>query len=243
MSRRRWIADQVSGDRAYLLGRNAEHLARALRVRVGQEFEVSTGDAVRLGRVVQVGDERVEFELGEVVPQKEAARVTLLLAIFKFDRMDWAIEKATELGVREIVPVIARRTGPHLASAAAKRVERWRRIAHEAAQQSRRVSPPEIAAPQPLKSALPVDSELRILLSESERGQTLKQAIDGNWKMELGTSLALGVGPEGGWTSEELAAFNAAGWISASLGNSILRAETAAIAALAIALSELTKQP
>jgi 16S rRNA (uracil1498-N3)-methyltransferase len=239
MSRRRWIADEVSGDRASLLGRNAEHLARALRVRIGQEFEVSTGDSVRLGRVVQVEDQRVEFELGETLPQKEPARVTLLLAIFKFDRMEWAIEKATELGAAEIVPVISGRTDRRLASAATARVERWRRIAHEAAQQSRRVLPPEIAAPQPLKSALSVESELRILLCESERGTTLKQAIDGNWKLEFGNSVALGVGPEGGWTADELSAFTTAGWISASLGDSILRAETAAIAALSVAMSEL----
>ena len=241
MTRRRWIADEVSGARARLLGRNAEHLARALRVRVGQEYEVSTGDAVRLGRVVHVGDDRVEFELGELVPQKEPARITLLLAIFKFDRMEWAIEKATELGTAAIVPVIARRTEPHLAAAAGKRVERWRRIAREAAQQSRRMAPPEIAAPQRLESALAVPSELRILLSESERNLTLKQAIDGNWKLEFGTSIALGIGPEGGWTADELSAFNAANWISASLGNTILRAETAAIAALAITVSEVEK--
>ncbi|MBZ5566891.1 MAG: 16S rRNA (uracil(1498)-N(3))-methyltransferase [Acidobacteriia bacterium] len=239
MSRRRWIADEVSGNRAFLFDRNAEHLARALRVRVGQQFEVSTGDAVRLGRVVHVADDRVEFELGERMAQKEPARITLLLAIFKFDRMEWAIEKATELGASEIVPVIARRTDVHLASAAGKRVARWRRIAHEAAQQSRRVSPPEIATPLALQSALAVESERRILLSESECGITLKQAIDGNRRLEFGNSLALAVGPEGGWTADEIAAATVTGWTAASLGYTILRAETAAIAALAIASSEL----
>ena len=209
MSRRRWIADQVSGDRAALLGRNAEHLARSLRVQVGQEFEVSTGQSVRMGRVVRVADDRVEFDLGAVIPQKEAARVTLLLAIFKFDRMEWAIEKTTELGAAAIMPVVARRTDPRLAAAAVKRVERWRRVAHEAAQQSRRMTPPEIAAPQTMNSVLDVRSELRILLSESEHGLTLREAIEGNWKLEFGNSLALAVGPEGGWAAEELAAFSA----------------------------------
>ena len=118
MTRRRWIADQVSGDRAYLLGGNAEHLARVLRARAGQEFEISTGYEVRLGRVLQVADERVEFLLSEVVPQSGRAQVSLLLAVFKFDRMEWAIEKATELGAAEIVPVIARRTAAQLARAA-----------------------------------------------------------------------------------------------------------------------------
>ncbi|MGZ4822645.1 MAG: RsmE family RNA methyltransferase [Terriglobales bacterium] len=240
MTRRRWLADQVSGDRAFLLGRNAEHLARVLRARAGQEFEISTGDEVRLGRVLQVAEDRVEFSLGEVVPQREASRVSLLLAVFKFDRMEWAIEKATELGAAEIIPVIARRTEAHLAKAAGKRAERWRRIAHEAAQQSRRIAPPNIHDPQPLKSALTLSADLRIVLAENESAVSLKDALTGNRKLETGNSVFLAIGPEGGWTDEELSAFAAAGWTSASLGPTILRAETAAIAALAIALAELS---
>ncbi len=239
MTRRRWIADQVSGDRASLLGGNAEHLARVLRARVGQEFEISSGDRVRLGRIVSIVDDRVDFELGADLPQTESACVALLLAIFKFDRMEWAIEKATELGAASIVPVIARRTERHLAAAAAKRVERWRRIAHEAAQQSRRATPPDIANPQPLESALTTAADLRIVLAESERSLTLKQALQaGNWQRTTGNCL-LAIGPEGGWASDELAAFSAAGWTAASLGNTILRAETATIAALAITFAEL----
>ncbi|MGZ4820909.1 MAG: RsmE family RNA methyltransferase [Terriglobales bacterium] len=246
MTRRRWIADQVSGERAILLGRNAEHLARSVRVRVGQEFEVSTGESVRLGRVVHVADDRVEFELGDRVPQEEVTRLTLLLAVFKFDRMEWAIEKATELGVAAILPVLARRTETHLASAAAKRVERWRRIVHEAAQQSRRIAPPEVVTPQPLKGALTLPADLRIMLAETEAGLSLRQALaqDSLPKASSTTgggplTVALAVGPEGGWAPDELAAFKAAGWTSASLGRTILRAETAAIVALAIALSEI----
>ncbi len=240
MTRRRWIADQVSGERAFLLGRNAEHLARVLRARPGQEFEISTGETVRLGRVVGVADDRVEFELGEAIPQSGTARITLLLAVFKFDRMEWAIEKATELGAARILPVIARRTEPHLASAATRRVERWRRIAHQAAQQSRRASPPEIAEPVPLASALSQQSQVGIVLAENEHGRTLKQVLAANSDLSTGNSqLFLAIGPEGGWTAGELSAFAAAGWTSASIGQTILRAETAAIAALAIAMSEL----
>ena len=92
-------------------------------------------------------DERVEFVLGEEVGT--AARrfpVTLLLAVFKFDRMEWAIEKCTELNVTDIVPVIARRTEKHLAQAAEKRVERWRRIARERPAVADACRLPEIAA-------------------------------------------------------------------------------------------------
>ena len=104
--------------------------------------------------VASVNDDRVEFTLGDEVAACAVVPITLLLAIFKFDRMEWAIEKCTELNVTTIIPVVARRTEKHLAVAAAKRVERWRRIAREAAEQSRRASPPEISEPVKLADAL-----------------------------------------------------------------------------------------
>jgi len=235
MTRRRWIADRVTGDRAFLTGNNAVHLARVLRVRIGQEFEISTGVDVRLGRVVSIADDSVEFELGELFDQAHIAPIILFLAVFKFDRMEWAIEKATELGVAAIVPVLCRRTDAHLVSSAAKRVERWRRIAHEAAQQSRRVAPPDVAAPAKLNEAIAhATGELKIVLSENEKNLSLKDALSQPTTSDQRPATTLAVGPEGGWTSEELAAFAQAGWTAASLGPKILRAETAAVAALAI---------
>ena len=91
MTRRRWIADQVIGDRALLLGEHAAHLVRVLRARLGQEFEISTGESVRRGRISRIAEERVEFTLGAELPQAVEAPVILLLAIFKFDRMEWAL--------------------------------------------------------------------------------------------------------------------------------------------------------
>ena len=237
MTRRRWIADEFSADRAALTGAHAEHLTRVLRARVGQEFDIVTGEAVRRGRVVSVSQDRVEFELGEDLPAAQSANVTvtMLLAIFKFDRMEWAIEKCTELGVARIVPVIAQRTDSHLAAAAFKRAERWRRIALQAAEQSRRAHPPEIAAPIGLKEAAALAGSLRILLAESEQQTQLRDLLG----PEAGEVL-LAIGPEGGWTQDELESFRDAGWIPASLGSTILRAETAAIAAAAITIAELT---
>ncbi len=233
MTRRRWIADEFSDTHAALTGAHAAHLARTLRAQVGQEFEVSCGDRVRRAVVESVRDDRVDFSLGVDVPVRVASPVTLLLAIFKFDRMEWAIEKCTELNVATMVPVIARRMEKHLAAAADKRVERWRRIAREAAQQSRRVAPPEIADPVKLSEALAsLTADAKIVLAESEHQITLDEIVRA--REHIG-SLALAVGPEGGWTSEELQEFASAGWIAASLGETILRAETAAIAAVAIA--------
>src|SRR5208337_1781464 len=154
MTRRRWIADEFSHDRAALTGEHAAHLSRTLRARVGQEFEVACGDRVRRATVASVSDDRVEFALGEEVTASAVVPITLLLAIFKFDRMEWAIEKCTELNVNRIIPVVARRTEKHLALAAAKRVERWRRIAREAAEQSRRMTPPEISEPLKVADAI-----------------------------------------------------------------------------------------
>ena len=236
MTRRRWIADEVSTHRAALTGPHAEHLIRVLRARVGQEFDIVANGVVRRGRVVNLAESRVDFELSEEIPVASSANLTLLLAIFKFDRMEWAIEKCTELGIAKIIPVVARRTDAHLASAAAKRVERWRRIARQAAEQSRRSTPPEIADPVKLREAASLAGALRIVLSELEQEIQLKDVLASN---QANAETLLAIGPEGGWTEDELQLLQNSGWIAASLGPTILRAETAAIAATAIAVSQL----
>ena len=236
MTRRRWIADEVSGNRAALVGAHTEHLARVLRARVGQEFDVVSDGTVRRARIVSIAAERVEFELGEEILVAAGTNITLLLSIFKFDRMEWAIEKCTELGAARIVPVIARRTEAHLAAAAAKRVERWHRIAHEASEQSRRATPPEISQPMKLKDALALPGGTRIVLAESEQAVMLRDVLQSH---PAGGEVVLAFGPEGGWVEDELETFRGAGWTAGSLGSTILRAETAAIAAMAVVVAEL----
>jgi 16S rRNA (uracil1498-N3)-methyltransferase len=237
MTRRRFIADEAERDRAVLLGEHAAHLAKVLRAQVGQQFDIATDGSVRRGEITGVSPDRVDFILHEPVDAvtRSQREVTLLLSIFKFDRMEWAIEKAVELGVATIVPVIARRTETHLASAAEKRVERWRRIAREASQQSRRGSEPEIASPLKLQDAIASQSGTRVVLSEHESPDriSLKQILQQNFSDQL----MLAIGPEGGWTQEELELFKKNEWRFASLGSTVLRAETAAIAALAVAIS------
>jgi 16S rRNA (uracil1498-N3)-methyltransferase len=231
MTRRRWIADEYSGDRAALIGAHADHLVRVLRAQVGQEFDIATGNDVRRGKIINIADDRVDFVLGEKLEVEMSASITLVLSIFKFDRMEWAIEKCTELGVAKIVPVIAQRSEKHLAAAAEKRVERWQRIARQASEQSRRIAVPEVAAPIKLRDALKSSIGTRILLAETEQQVMFRDVVppDGD--------IALAFGPEGGWAESELKLFSDGGWVSASLGQTILRAETAAIAATAIAVS------
>ena len=234
MTRRRWIADRVEGDRAYLLDQNANHLFRVLRVKSGQEFEVVAEGVVRLGTVIFASEHKVEFHLGEEFVSPVLPEVLVYLSIFKFDRLEWALEKLTELGVSRVTPVIAARTGQHLIKAAGTRMQRWRKIVHEAAQQSRRAAPPGIAEPAPLGEAVAAAAGSRIVLSETENSTSLKKALAG-----CGPPLSLAFGPEGGWTAEEAQMFQRSGWKPASLGSTILRAETAAIAAVAVVFAEL----
>ena len=236
MTRRRWIADELSGDHAALIGDHAAHLVRVLRARIGQEFDIVANGIVRRGTIAAINDGRVEFDLGEEVPARPATiQLSILLAIFKFDRMEWAIEKCTELGAQRVVPVIARRTDAHLAAASNKRVERWRRIALQAAEQSRRATPPEVSDPIKLCDAFNIPAKLKVVLSEAEEQVSLRDIRTSPGDEDV----LLAIGPEGGWTQDELDLFQKEGWLSASLGPTILRAETAAIAATAIATASL----
>lgn len=236
MTRRRWIADEVLDNRAILIGSHAGHLMRVLRAHVGQEFDIVANGVLRRGKIADIQENRVEFDLGDEIPAINLPSLTVALSIFKFDRMEWAIEKCTEIGVSRIIPMIAHRTETHLAEAAVKRTERWQRIAQQAAEQSRRVSPPEINQPIKLKDMIQRKATLRILLDETESSVALKTVLQ---DYPAGEEVIMAIGPEGGWTQKELDHFHEAGWVSASLGSTILRAETAAIAAAAIVLSEI----
>ena len=242
MTRRRWIAEHWDEATATILGAQAEHMARVLRAQPGMEADVVAGGHVFHAEVAAVTPAEVRFNLIAEVQADPALPVTLVLSIYKFDHMEWALEKATELGVAAVAPVIARRTEKHLALAAEKRAERWRRIVHEAAQQSRRSDVPLIYDPAPLAERLRAASKAsRIVLAEQERTTTLRHALNEAVAAagdEMPT-LEIAIGPEGGWAPEEEALFDANGWLAVSLGPRILRAETAAIAALAVVASYL----
>ena len=151
MTRRRWIADEFSDHHAGLLGQNAAHLARVLRARAGRSTTSSAANWCAGAPSHRSPTSAWSSTWARLLSERGEREIVLVAAIYKFDRLEWAIEKCTELGVTRIVPVIARRTDAHLAAAAAKRVERWRRIAHEAAQQSRRLRPPQIDEPVKLQ--------------------------------------------------------------------------------------------
>jgi len=248
MTRRRWIAEHWDEATATLTGAHADHMARVLRAQPGMEADVVAGGRVFHAEVAHVllgkdsSKDLSEVRLNLLVEliADPALPVTLVLSVYKFDRIEWAIEKATELGVAAIVPVIASRTEKHLGQAAEKRAERWRRVAHEASQQARRSDVPLIEEPRPLAERVrAASSATRIVLAEQERATTLRSLVEEAQEAarDQMPSLEIAIGPEGGWAPEEAALFDANGWKAASLGPRILRAETAAIAAIAVVAS------
>jgi 16S rRNA (uracil1498-N3)-methyltransferase len=242
MTRRRWIAENWDEVTATIIGTQAEHMIRVLRARPGMEADVVAGGRVFHAEVAAILSNEVRFNLITEIQADPALPVTLLLSIFKFDHMEWAIEKATELGVAAIAPVIAQRTEKHLALAAPKRAERWRRIVHEASQQSRRCDVPIVYDPVSLPTRVRAASDsIRIVMAEQERTTTLRHTLDAVIEAAENEmpSLEVAIGPEGGWAPAEEALFDANGWRAASLGPRILRVETAALSALAVISSYL----
>jgi 16S rRNA (uracil1498-N3)-methyltransferase len=212
-------------------GEAAHHLGRVLRAQTGQRYELSDGERVWLGEIASVGRDRVQFTLVEELPvHQPRLNVTLLLSVVKFEMFEWAIEKATELGVTTIVPLAAARSEKALLAAAPKRAERWKKILLEASQQSRRVRVPLLSEIQKPESAFASSNEgVRVLLSERGEISPMRKVLEG----QRTTKAYLAIGPEGGWTDSEFEAARRNGFQEASLGRLILRTETAVIAALA----------
>jgi 16S rRNA (uracil1498-N3)-methyltransferase len=239
--RRRFFVEEFAHNAAALRGESAGHLARVLRAAPGQLYELSDGRELWLARIERVSRDEIGFALVERLPAAAPRiAISLLLSIVKMDRFEWALEKATELGVSEIVPLAAERSERALAAAAPKRAPRWERILLESAQQSRRLRAPvllPIAAPQAAFRAADTTC-LRILLSERAGAPPLRAALSvrtgsGEPPDAKPRAVTIAIGPEGGWTDAEFAGAAAAGFAEASLGETILRTETAVCAALA----------
>jgi 16S rRNA (uracil1498-N3)-methyltransferase len=241
--RRRFFVERFADNTAIIEGDTAHHLGRVLRAQPGQLYELSDGNKVYLGRIETVNRDRVDFALEEEIPSYQpAVETTLLLSIVKFDAFEWALEKATELGVSTIVPLAAARSERALLAAADKRADRWRKILAEASQQSRRVRVPELSAAVRPAQAFAADGHGRanvvaakLMLSERIGAPSLRSVLSSATVglADAPGKVALAIGPEGGWTEEEFEIALTADFQEASLGKLILRTETAVIAALA----------
>jgi 16S rRNA (uracil1498-N3)-methyltransferase len=233
MARRRFFVSEIRRGVAELTGAESEHLIRVLRVEPGQIFEVSDNHKVYLAEVETARKSRVTFAIKDELPLEEpSARIHLLAALFKFDHFEWLIEKATEMGVAVIQPIAATRSEHGLAQASAKRRGRWEKIVLEASQQSRRAHLPAVESTITLEEGIKGNMELRLFLDEAPGTRPILDQIPST--RQRNQSVAILLGPEGGWTDKERENALAAGWLPCGLGPTILRAETAGIAAIAV---------
>ena len=235
MALRRIFVESVVDGRAIVTGDRAHHLHRVARLRPGEMVEISDSQRAFLAQVERSRAGEVTFAIrDEIDVPAPAVKITVGLAIFKFARMELAIEKATELGAAVILPVDAERSDKGLVQGAHKRHERWQKIAEEAAGQSRRLAPPEVRRPLSFAEALAgAEGGLRLFLDTGAplMKDVLAESMDPAAPPAEATLL---IGPEGGWSDRERAAARQAGFLAVGLGQGILRAETAAVAATTV---------
>jgi 16S rRNA (uracil1498-N3)-methyltransferase len=237
MARRRFFVDEIEHGQAVMAGEEAKHLRQVLRAEVGQRYELSDGERVFLAEIQSFRKGEATFRVLEEIPQQPLLLdITLCAALIKFDRFEWMLEKATELGVSRIVPVVATRSDFGLDKAVPKRLERWQRIALEAAKQCHRVGPPQIFGAVKLGDVLRDAVGSRLMLDEDET-KPVMAVLPEEASRHRGDKVTLLVGPEGGWTDAERSQAREAGFIPASLGPLVLRAETAVVVGIGVLTS------
>jgi 16S rRNA (uracil1498-N3)-methyltransferase len=227
---------QVRDGRIVLEGPEAHHLSRVRRHRVGDQVQVLDGSGRRYRVMVEaIGPDRVDGRiLGYEEDVEAACQLVLAPALIKGQRFDWIVEKATELGVAHLCPVVAARSVP--TGGSADRFERWQRLARAAAKQSGRPRLPDIEAPAPLPQVLErLSGQCDLFLVAEPQAAPLDLA---GQRLER---VGLLIGPEGGFAAEEATLVAAAGGRAFSWGQRILRADTAAVALAAVVLHEIER--
>lgn len=235
--------NHISGDVATFPPDLSRQIARVLRMSPGDRVIALDDTGLEYTVALSVVDaKRAE---GRIADRREgrgesAVRLTLCLSVTRPERFEWALQKCTELGVSRFVPVITRRTTRRYADVSANRLERWRRIIREAAEQSGRSRLPTLDDPRTLESALKSAPRPALMAWEEETRGSLESVL-GGWRSEASDSGAatIFIGPEGGYDPDEVESARAYGVKTIGLGVRILRSETAAAALTAIIMHEL----
>ncbi len=220
------------------------HLARVLRLQTGDRIVAAGGDGSEAeATLAEVSPERVTADVGPAIWRTGRPHVVLAAGIARRERMEFTLQKATELGVAEIWPLACARCVVHLdEDRAGRRGERWRRIAEEAAKQSQRSDVPHIARALTLDALLAAVGRFDVVLvpweDAADTAPGIGEALDAE-NATSDTSVLVVVGPEGGFEPSEVGAMQDAGARIVSLGDTVLRTETAAVVAVAITAYEL----
>jgi 16S rRNA (uracil1498-N3)-methyltransferase len=211
----------------------ANHLTRVLRLREGDECVLFNGDGHDYAaRIIAVGKREVAAQVlsSQPVDNESPLAITLLQGVARGEKMDLILQKATELGVAAVMPVIAERTEVKLdAERAEKRVAHWRSVMVSACEQSGRARIPSLSAPLPLLQAINAPMERSLRLTLDPLGEMSLATLE----VPAAMPITIAIGPEGGWSPRDREALRAAGFIGLRLGPRILRTETAGLAAIA----------
>ncbi|MEJ1096941.1 MULTISPECIES: 16S rRNA (uracil(1498)-N(3))-methyltransferase [unclassified Pseudoxanthomonas] len=221
------------GKRVTLPESAANHLTRVLRLREGDDCVLFNGDGHDYAaRIASIGKREATAEVlsSQPVDNESSLAITLMQGIARGEKMDLILQKATELGVAAIVPVIAERTEVKLdAERAEKRVAHWRSVIVSACEQSGRARVPGLSAPLPLLQAINAPTEKSLRLTLDPFGETSLATL----AIPAAAPVTIAIGPEGGWSPRDREALRAAGFVGLRLGPRILRTETAGLAAIA----------
>jgi len=222
--------EQFSETEITITGDDVHHIVRVMRAREGEQILVSDGAGrTALARLTALSTREVKAQVVEMMTEQRElpVRVTIGQGLPKGEKMEWILQKGTELGAYSFFPFSSERTIVRLdAKKEAKKLERWRKIIKEAAEQSHRSLLPQLLPPASFREVLEQGKKYshRAIAYEKEEGTTLHPLLE---SMREGDSLLILVGPEGGFSSEEIAVAEAAGFLPVSLGPRILRTETA----------------
>jgi 16S rRNA (uracil1498-N3)-methyltransferase len=242
MEARRIFIDKLKMKNGMVLvtGPHHKYIVTVLRKSTGDRIDCMDGKGYLYRCVIgAIKGKELYLQIVDAVhhPEEKRTRVTLLVSPIKGPRMDWLVEKATELGVDRIVPTIFQRTVVKFDDGQKEKCERWRRIMIEASRQSGRFSVPEMGEPTPLRGIVPLveASQNRWLLYEKERKTTIREIL----ASPVDGEICIAIGPEGGVEETEAGWLREQGFMTCTLGENILRTETAPLVVLSIILYEL----
>jgi 16S rRNA (uracil1498-N3)-methyltransferase len=230
--------DWIQSGRITFKDETARQMTRVLRVTRGEQVVAlnNAGDEY-IGEVLETGQEVIARILKiQKVSGEPTIQLTLFFALSQREKVEWILQKCTEIGVNRFIPFTCARSLVRLDRTTETRLFRWRNILREAAEQSGRGFIPTITAPNPLMKLIECSNEyaLAALAWEKEKRISIKALLNSYHY----SPIAIMIGPEGGFEEEEVEQLTAGGWRSFSLGDRILRLETAAIVASALVLQE-----
>lgn len=236
----RFFVNRDFQDTVYIDGQDAHHIIHVLRLKQGEKIQIVSLDQITaVMKITGFRDNKVLLQIVETMePNHEpSVKVSLLQGLPKQDKLEWVIQKAVELGIHSVCPVMMEHSVVRLdADKAVKKQVRWEKIAEAAAKQSKRDSIPQVNLPQPFREAVEAcAAELKIVAYEVEDTRGIREVLHAHPEIH---SAAFLIGPEGGISKEEFTFLQEQGWHSVSLGPRIMRTETAALAALTAIMYE-----